>query len=129
EIEKVVEQLGYADVDALKKDLKPVLEQRAQQRQQQEMHRQVTEQLLEKVDLELPEGLTGRQTARVLRRQAMELAYQGLNQQQIEERIAEMRSGSEEEARRQLKLFFILNEAAEKLEIQVSEQEINGRVT
>lgn len=126
--ERVAEQLGIESVDELKNQLKPVLEQRAQQRQQQDMHQQITRQLMEKVELELPKGITGKQTARVLRRQAMQLAYQGLSEQEIEQKIAEMRSGSEEEAARQLKLFFILNQAAEDLKIEVTEQEINGRV-
>lgn len=127
-VEKVAEQLGYADLDALKADLKPVLEQRIQQKTQSEMHRQVTDQLLEKVEFELPPGITGKQAARVLRRQAMELAYQGVPEAQIEQQIAEARAGSEDTARKQLKLFFILNEAAEQLKIEVSEQEINGRI-
>jgi trigger factor len=128
-VEHVTQQLGFETVEAMKEQLKPVLQQRAEQRSQSEVHRQIADQLLEKVDLELPEGLTSRQAERVLRRRAMDLAYEGLNEQQVEERIAEMRSGSEEEAKRQLKLFFIINEAAEKAEIEVTENEINYRVT
>lgn len=126
--EKVAEQLGIEGVEQMKTTLKPVLEQRATQRQQSDMHRQVLEQLSEKVALELPTGITARQAGRLLRRRAMEMAYRGIQQQQIEERLAEMRSGSEEEAKRQLKTFFILNRASEKLEVEVQEQEINGRI-
>ena len=92
------------------------------------MHQQVADHLLEKVSLDLPEGLTGRQAARVLRRQAMEMAYRGVPEQEIEQKIAELRGSSEEDARKQLKLFFILDQAAKQLEVDVTEQEINGRV-
>lgn len=126
--ERVAEQFGLQSVDELKNQIKPMLQQRAEQRQKADMHKQVVEQLLEKVELELPTGIAGRQTARLLRRRAMEMAYSGLNQQQIEERLAEMRSGSEDEARRQLKTFFILNQAAEQAKVEVAENEINGRI-
>src|SRR5690606_30031383 len=107
---------------------KPMLQQRAEQRQKADMHKQVVEQLLEKIDLELPTGITGRQTARLIRRRAMEMQYAGMSQQQVEQRLAEMRSGSEDEAKRQLKTFFILNQAAEQTEVDVAENEINGRI-
>ncbi len=83
---------------------------------------------LENVDLELPKGVTGRQTARVLQRQQMELAYRGVPEDEIAQQIAEAREGSEEEAIRQLKLFFILDKAAKDLEVEVNENEINGRI-
>jgi trigger factor len=104
-------------------------EQRAQNEQKSSMYDQVRKQLLDKVELELPEKMTGRQTARVLRNQAMDLAYRGVPEQQIEQQIAELRSSSEEEAKRQLKLFFILDQAAKDLNIEVNDQEVNGRIT
>ena len=92
------------------------------------IHEQICRHLLEKVDLTLPEGLTGRQTSRVLRRQAMEMAYRGMTERDIEQHLAELRTKSEEDARRQLKLFFILDKAASNFKIDVSENEVNGRV-
>jgi trigger factor len=80
------------------------------------------------VDLTLPKGLTDRQSARVLRRQALELSYQGLPENEIEQRVAELRASSEEDARKQLKLFFILDQAAKQLDVDVTENEVNGRI-
>lgn len=127
-VEQLVEQMGVPSEDELRSRVREMLEQRLQQEQQSDLHRQVCDQLLEKVTLELPEGLTGRQTERVLRRRAMELAYQGTPEQEVEQQLAEMRSGSEEEARRQLKLFFIIDQAAKNLEVEVADAEINGRI-
>ena len=126
--EQVVEQAGLESEEDLKARIKEMLEERLGQEQQADINRQITDQLAEKVELELPEGLTGRQTERVLRRQRLEMMYQGTSEQEIEEKLAEMRSGSEEEARRQLKMFFIIDQAAKDLEIEVGEGEINGQI-
>ncbi len=127
-IETVLQQTGVESQEMLGTQIRSMLESRAQQRQRGAMHDQVCEQLLEKVQFDLPEGLTGRQAQRLLRRRAMELAYQGVPQPEIEQRIAEMRTESEADARRQLKLFFILDKAAKELDVSVSEGEVNGRV-
>lgn len=127
-IEDLLKQLGVASEAELRERIRTMLESRTQREQQSAMHRQVCDYLLSKVDLTLPPGLTGRQTERLLHRQAMELAYQGMPDEQIKQKIAEMRSSSEEDARKQLKLFFILDQVAKSLDIDVNEGEINGRI-
>ncbi len=120
--------MGVESVDDLKARIRQMLEQRHAQNQKADMHKQVADYLTDNVELELPKGVTGRQTARVLQRQQMELAYRGVPEDEIAQQIAEMREGSEEEAIRQLKLFFILDQAAKDLEVEVQENEINGRI-
>lgn len=127
-LEKIVEQTGADSEDKLREDIRQSIEQQKTRQQQADMHRQVSDQLLEKVDLDLPEGLTGRQVERVLSRERMEMMYRSVPEQEIDQKIAEMRSSSEDEARRQLKLFFIVDQAAKDLDISVSENEINSRV-
>lgn len=120
--------LGVESVDDLKARIRQMLEQRHGQNQRADMHKQVAEYLIDHVELELPKGVTGRQTARVLQRQQMELAYRGVPEDEIAQQIAERREDSEEEAIRQLKLFFILDQAAKDLKVEVQENEINGRI-
>jgi trigger factor len=59
----------------------------------------------------------------------MEMMYRGIDPTMIEQRMAEIRTRSTEQAMRELKLFFILARVAEKLEIQVTEDEVRGRIT
>ncbi len=127
-LQDLVQQMGLESEDDLRKRVREMLEQRAQQEQTQAMHKQIADQLVDKVELELPEGLTSRQTERVLSRRRMELAYQGKSEHEIEQEIAELRAGSEAEAQRELKLFFIMDQAAKDLNIEVSESEINSRI-
>jgi trigger factor len=128
ELDALPAQLGLESVEQLKERVKQMLEQRRDNEQQAAMHKQLADMLLEKVKLDLPEGLTGRQAGRVLQRQAMEMSYRGVPEREIETKIAELRASSEEDARKQLKLFFILDQAAKDLNIEVSEQEVNGRI-
>ena len=126
--ETLPERLGVASLDELKQRIRLMIEERAKAEQQDALRRQVCDYLMEKVKMDLPAGLSGRQAARLLQRQAMEMAYRGVPEEKIEEQIAELRTVSEEQARTQLKLFFLLDQAAKKLGIEVSEAEVNGTI-
>ena len=127
-IKEVVEQSGLGSEDELKERVKTMLEQRAEQNTQADLYQQLTDALVEKVELDLPKGITDQQAARVLNRQGMEMLYRGMPEEEVKTKLAEMRSESEEQAARQLKQFFILDKASKELEIDVEEQELNGRI-
>lgn len=127
-IETITEQMGLASEDELKERVKTMLEQRAEQNTQADLYQQLTDALVEKVDLELPKGITDQQASRVLQRQGMEMMYRGVPEEEVKAKLAEMRGESEEQAARQLKQFFILDKASKELEIDVEEQELNGRI-
>lgn len=128
-IETVAERMGLKTEEELKERVKAMLEQRAEQNQQADLYQQVCDQLVEKVALELPAGITGRQTERVLQRQAMDMVYRGTPENEVADKMAELRGESEEAAVKQLKQFFILDKASKDLDIDVSEQELNQRIT
>jgi len=128
ELDTIPAMVGAESVDDLKSKIKEMIEQRQEQNQKADMYKQVSDYLADNVELELPEGVSARQTARVLQRQQMELAYRGVPEEEIAQQIAESREASEENAIRQLKMFFILDQAAKDLEVEVQENEINGRV-
>lgn len=127
-IEKIVEQLGMENEKQLRERITAILETRRDRDVQLAMHKQVSQYLLDNVDLTLPEGLTGRQVERSLRRQKMEMSYRGMPDVEVEAAIAEVRNESEENARRELKLFFIVDTAAKALDIDVEDEELNGNI-
>jgi trigger factor len=51
-----------------------------------------------------------------------------LSREQLEEQTEQLQASSEEDAKRQLKMFFIMDKVAEKLDIEVSEEELNGHI-
>ncbi len=128
EVATLVGKHGLESEAQLRDVIRTRLEQRVLVQQQEAMRSQVARHLLEATAMELPARLTSQQAARALERQRMELMYRGVDPQTIEERIAELRAASAQVAAGELKLFFILNRAAEDLGVKVTEEEINGRI-
>jgi len=127
-MDAVLEQLCFETEDDARAWAREQLEVRAEREARADLHQQIKDQLIEKVELELPEKMTGRQVERALARRRMELTYRGVEPEQIEQQLAEMRGTETEQARTEAKEFFILDKAARELDIAVSEGEINGRV-
>lgn len=128
DLETIAKSYGMESVDVLREQVTFALEQRRDQEQAQVMRQQVLDHLTNAVDFELPEKLSSAQAARVVRQRELELLYEGLSQEEIETRLAEFRAESESIARNRLKLFFVLHKLAEQFGIEVTEQEINGRI-
>lgn len=129
DVNELAQRYGMESADQLKDAIRQRIDQRIQVDQQSAMRNQVSTYLLDHTSFELPKRMTASQAARNLDRSRMELMYRGVDQQKIEERIAELRAASNAAAARDLKLFFILDRAAEKLDVKVSEAELNGRIS
>lgn len=127
-LEDLIERMGLGSEEELSERVKTMLEQRAEQNQKADMYQQACDQLVDAVELELPAGISSRQTERVLQRQMMDMMYRGTPQDEAEQKMAENRAESEEAAQRQLKQFFILDKASKDLDVDVDEQELNGRI-
>ncbi|MHC4327909.1 MAG: hypothetical protein ACYSWW_07280 [Planctomycetota bacterium] len=92
------------------------------------MTEQIYKHLLDNTDFELPLDIVGEQATTVLQRQYSNLIMRGLSREQIEEQMEALQAGSEQQAMQQLKTFFIMDQVADKLDISVSEEEINGHI-
>lgn len=127
--EQVVERFGMESVDMLKEQIKFALEQRVGTEQQAAMRDQVYRYLMDNADFDLPEKMTENQTQRLLERARLEMIYRGsMAPEEVEEKIAEMRAEAGEESRKRLKLQFLLHRLADDLGIEVTENEVNGRI-
>ncbi len=124
----LVAKYGFNDEEQLREMVTGQLTQRAEVQQQSVMRQQINKYLADNIDFELPEGLTAQQAARNLERRRMELMYRGVNPTEIEQHMAELRSASSESASTELKQFFILSKAAESMEINVEESEVNAQI-
>jgi trigger factor len=125
---QLTEAMGLENEAALRGRVKERLDQQAANQQRSAMAGQVVKHLLASVELTLPEKLSARQAEGILRRRAMEMMYQGSKPADIEQNLADLRASSQETAQRELKALFILDAVARKLEVEVSEAEVNGRV-
>ena len=92
------------------------------------MRNQVRKYLLDNTKLDLPEGLSSRTIARAVVRRMIDLQRQGVPMAEIEKHADELKTSASDAAITDLKLHFILEDIAEKLEIEVTEEEINGQI-
>ena len=126
--QRLIEVYGLGSEENLREQIRLTLQQRRDQEQITIMREQVYDYLLGGVDFELPEKLSVAQVARSLEGHRIELLYRGLTPDEVEGRLAEIRAESEAQARDRLKLAFLLRRLAGHFNIEVSQQEINGRL-
>ena len=126
--EPFLESLGFASQQELLDALREQMVERVEADIQGAMRRQVQEFLAGNTTVDLPRRLSERQIERVVNRRAVNLLMRGLPREQVQANIEQVRQGAEQEARRELTLFFILNRVAEDRKIEVTEGEVNGRV-
>lgn len=126
--ESLAEQFGLGSVENLREQVKIGLERRRDSEQRAAMREQVFTYLTNAVDFVLPEKLSAAQIQRNLDIMRMEMLHRGIDGEDVERRLAEIRGDSETDTRRRLRLFFILARLAEHFKVEVSEAEVNGRI-
>ena len=126
--ENLLKRYGVEDEDELREKIRDTLHGRLETQGRTEMTEQIFEYLLDKTDLDLPVSVVAEQANSVLQRQYTNLLMRGLSREQIGEQMEQLQAGSEQQAEQQLKTFFIMDKIADKLDIDVSEEEINGHI-
>lgn len=127
-VEQVVATYGMASEEILREQIKLALEQHRDEEQAMAMREQVFDYLVEHVEMDLPEKLSAAQVERLLERHRLEMLYRGMAPEEVETRLAGLRAESETRAQGRMKLTFALHRLAQQFSVEVSEQEINGRI-
>jgi trigger factor len=123
--------LGRYQVESeeeLRDRIREMLQERAETQTRSDMSDQIYKYLLAKTDFDLPLDVVAQQASTVLQRQSMRLLTQGLARDQIEQQMDVLRASSEDQAKEQLKAFFVIDKVCDKLNIEVSEEEVNGHI-
>ncbi|MDD5458343.1 MAG: trigger factor [Phycisphaerae bacterium] len=126
--ENLLKRLGVEDEQELCDRIRERLEANLEQQVRSEMSEQLYRYMLDNTNFDLPTSVVSEQAANILQRQYISLLRRGLPKEQIEERMEELKSSSEEQAKEQLKTFFIMDKVADELGIEVTEEEINGQI-
>ena len=116
------------DEAELREKISEMLQSRLENQMQSEMAEQIYQYLHDNTDFDLPLNVVAEQANTVLQRQYTNLIMRGLSREQISEHMEQLQAGSEEQAKKQLKSFFIMDKIADKFEIEVSDEEINGHI-
>lgn len=128
EVAELVQRFGLDDETGLREQIRLALENRRDTEQRSAEREQVFEWLLESVPFEVPPKLNAAQAANLIEQKRLELIHQGLDEDQVEMRLAEMRSESERYSSDRLRLMFIMARIAKNFDVKVEESEINGRI-
>ncbi|HJO16073.1 MAG TPA: hypothetical protein QF800_04195, partial [Phycisphaerales bacterium] len=126
--EDLIEQFNLACLDVLREQVRLALEQQRNEEQGNVLREQAMRSLGDAIDMDLPEHMSSQQIASDLQRIEMDMMQKGMAQEEIEAKLAELRERSENNSRENLKRWFILQHIAQAQEVEVSEQEINGRI-
>lgn len=126
--ESFLQRAEVESEDELREQIQDRLQSRLEAQIRNEMNEQVYQYLDNNTNFDLPLDIVAQQSESVLRRQYINLMMRGLQREQIDTQIDQLKAGSEEQAKKQLKTFFIMDKVAEKLDISVTEPEINGFV-
>jgi len=126
--DELAKALDFDSLEQLKSVLCKQLAARKEREVRADLERQASDRLLEQVNIELPEGLVKRQASDLLTREQLRMGYEGIPEEEIEERLAQMQAASEDAAQRQFRLYFLFEKIAEKEKIFVTENDIENRV-
>jgi len=127
-IEDYREQIGVNDDKELRTYAMQELEVERERIIENARKEQVLQYLLASTKVELPENLSARQTDRAVMRRVVDLQQRGVPDHEIEARIDELRTVAKEDVARDLRLEFVLEKIAQKLEIGVTEEEVNSEI-
>lgn len=123
-----LESFGFDSEKDLREHLRRQMESELSTAIRRGMRSQARKYLLANTKLDLPEGLSSRTVERAVLRRIVDLQRQGVPMEEIEKHADELRTSAAAEALDELKLHFILEDMAEKLELEVSEEELNAQI-
>ncbi|MHC4456779.1 MAG: trigger factor [Planctomycetota bacterium] len=126
--EDLFKKFAVDDETELREKIRDMLQSRLEQQVRTEMADQIYKYLLDKTDFELPLDIVAEQSTALLQRQYSNLLMRGFSREQIEEQMEQIQASSAQQAKEQLKIFFIMDKIADKFEIEVSEEELNGHI-
>jgi trigger factor len=126
--EDFFKKFGVEDEGELQEKIRDTLHSRLEQQSRTEMTEQIYKYMLDNTNFDLPMDIVAEHSTMLLQRQYANLMRRGLPREQIEEQMEQLRASSEQQAKTQLKTFFIMDKVADKLDIDVTEEEINGHI-
>lgn len=125
---ELIETLGFDSEEEMRGQIRDSLVARLDSVVQRGMRGQIGKHLLENTNIEVPEGISQRQTERLVARRMVEMYQSGVPEQEIHKHADELRASASDDSIMELKLFFIMEKIAEEMEIDVSDDQLNGAI-
>ena len=126
--EEWAKELGFDSMDEFKEEISTQIKRMKESEAREQLRMQIRDQLSEMVPMDLPEALMQRVSEDNLKRRRLLLQYQGLAQQEVEERMKQETEKNKENSEKNVKLYFIFDEIAKKETVLVTEDDLHVRV-
>lgn len=126
--EEFLRQLGFDDQAAFDETLTKMLENEFEARSRAEMKKQIYDYFADKVDSEMPEDAVRQHSEYLVNMKLFELTRAGVPVEEAKGRREEFAAEALEEARREIKVGFVLNKVAETEKVFVTERDIGKRI-
>ena len=125
---ELFKRLAVSGEAELRDRIRDSLQSRLEQQSKEQLSGEVYKHLLAKTNFDLPVDIVAEQSRAVLQRQYINLMRMGFTKEMIEERLDSLKAGSEQQAKDELKTYFIMNKIGKMLGIEVNDEELNGYI-
>lgn len=126
--EEFAKKLGKDDLAGLRTEIREALEERRAREEEKQLEERLLKGVEDATEIELPEGLLQTQRERSRLDRDYELMRQGMNPDEVKEKLVAEGEAMEKELRAELKRFFILTEIADKEKVFVTEADVRARI-
>ena len=116
--------IEFESLESLRDAVHDALKRRVHSQQRFALRQQILNELLRQTPFELPSELVSREEANTIRRLVRELRQEGMSDDDIKAREAEIRANAHESTLQSLKEFLLLAKIAEAEEIKVEEADV-----
>jgi trigger factor len=116
--------IDFASIDELREAVRDVLKRQLQAEQAQVIRRQVVDALLRQTPFDLPTELVQREEKNTVTRLVAQLKREGMSEDEIRARAADIRANAHETTLRSLKEFLLLAKIADAVDIKVEEEDV-----
>ena len=115
--------LGHSNLADLKENIRKQMEIIKDQQARQDMENQIIEQLFKNSSFDLPETPVRKQLDYMVKDAKMRLSYQGMKKEDAEAKDKELREQLKEEAKKAVRIYFILDKIAQLENLEVKEED------
>jgi trigger factor len=116
--------IGFDSLDQLREAVHDALKRRLQTHQRQALRQQILDQMLRQTPFDLPAEMVSREEAKTIRRLVTELRQEGMSDNEIRAREAEIRANAHETTLRSLKELLLLARIADAEGIKVEDEDV-----
>jgi trigger factor len=120
--------IGFDSRTDLREALREIVERRHWTQQREAIRREILSKLLAETPFDLPSELVARQEKSTIRRLVLGLRQEGLSDDDIRAREAQIRANAHESTLRSLKEFFLLAKIAEAEDLKVEDEDLEMEI-